>query len=149
VYDYNAAVRAWNLAEEIFSIVAGVSEETLTGRASASNGMYMHCMCFPPKIFLYSIVLHHYLLLESRASNIIKFLICCKCYIKFTSPKTIFVLTFSVVDALRAIGQWAWEEDKDKQGLIDPKAGEQQSGVNSINILLTNFLYERLFSMYM
>jgi len=31
-----------NLAEEILSIVAGVSEETLTGRASASNGVYKY-----------------------------------------------------------------------------------------------------------
>jgi hypothetical protein len=40
VYDYDAAVRALNLAEEIFITVASVSEETLTGRASASNGIY-------------------------------------------------------------------------------------------------------------
>ncbi len=42
VYDCDAAVRALNLAEEILSIVAGVSEETLTGRASARNGVYKY-----------------------------------------------------------------------------------------------------------
>ena len=40
VYNYDAAVRALNLAEEIFTIVASVSEETLTSRASPSNGIY-------------------------------------------------------------------------------------------------------------
>jgi hypothetical protein len=38
VYDYNAAERALNLAEEIFITVASMTEETLTSRASPSNG---------------------------------------------------------------------------------------------------------------
>jgi len=40
VYDYNAAERALNLAEEIFITVASMTEETLTSRASPSNGIY-------------------------------------------------------------------------------------------------------------
>jgi hypothetical protein len=39
VYDYNAAERALNLAEEIFITVASMTEETLTSRASPSNGI--------------------------------------------------------------------------------------------------------------